>query len=388
MPVGRALAGSIAAHVGGLALVVNAFAPSRTHAVASRAISRARVAPAAEPIAVVIFDERATASGLRGAAVVSNERASGHARGAATAAETAAGDGAVGRSRGADLMTMRGPELHLDDAALAAIAGHTELPSPVRISGRLHDRPGGTGVIHDAVATVTVERDGTAHLESMPDIDIHLKLPVLPDIRQDLRDIGQDVAEWYADPYAGERYNRTIDLPQHLQAIPGQCDTYGDAMCDDAMSPEMKATKNPLSNDGGATSIAGGRLDLTSYLAKKFHVGDVYASRKLKLLDDTRDERVARGTEFRADQLAHSAELMQRNLDRLAAIDPAELHEALFELWDECAEDDAGDRARAQVIGWIGAHLPAGHAGEFTADEIATLDARRASTQHFAPYPR
>jgi hypothetical protein len=284
-------------------------------------------------------------------------------------------------------MTMRGPELHLDAAALEAIAGHGELPAPIRVSGRLENRPGGSGVVHDAVATMTVERDGAAHLESMPDIDIHLKLPVLPDIRQDLRDIGQDVAEWYADPYAGERYNRTMDLPQHLQAVPGQCDTYGDGMCDDAMAPEAKATKNPLSNDGGATPIAGGRLDLTAYLARKFHVGDQYASRKLKLLDDTRDERVARGTEFRADQLARSAELMQRNLEMLATLPASELHEALFELWDECAEGDAGDRARAQVIGWIGAHLPDGHTGEFTAAEIAALDAHRASRQHFSPYP-
>ncbi len=399
MPVGRALAGSIAAHLGGLALFVNAVASSRTSAIAARSGSRpppATVATVAtaEPIAVVIFDERGVAREISAARFVSNERSFGRAReGSTGSSETGASDAGAGRSRGADLMTMRGPELHLDASALEAIAGHGELPSPVRISGRLENQPGGNGVVHDAVATVTVERDGTAHMVAKPDIDIHMMLPVLPDIRKDLRDIGHDVAEWYADPYAGERYNRTMDLPQHLQAVPGQCDTYGDGMCDDALSPEMKVTKNPLSNDGGATPVAGGRLDLTSYLAKKFHVGDVYASRKLKLLDDTRDERVARGAEFRTDQLARSAELMQRNLDRLGTLAASELHEALFELWDECAEGDgptgeAGTRARAQVIGWIGAHLPAGQAGAFTVDEIAALDAHRASRQHFAPYPR
>jgi hypothetical protein len=38
------------------------------------------------------------------------------------------------------------------------------------------------------------------------------------------------------------------------------------------------------------------------------------------------------------------------------------------------------------VIGWIRAHLPAGEPGAFSADDIAALDAHRASRQHFAPY--
>jgi hypothetical protein len=48
------------------------------------------------------------------------------------------------------------------------------------------------------------------------------------------------------------------------------------------------------------------------------------------------------------------------------------------------ATDDAGDRARAQVIGFI--RGAAGTPGAFTLDEIAALDARRTSKQHVAPY--
>jgi hypothetical protein len=291
---------------------------------------------------------------------------------------------------------MRRPDLHASAARLEAIAGQGELPSPVARSGRLDSRPGGTAIIHDAVANIGVERDGTVHVHDKADIDIHLMLPVFPDLRRDLREIGETVATWYADPYAGTRYNRTLDLPQHLQAVPGQCDTYGDAMCDDAMSPEMKAHKTTLSNGGDETSVAGGKLDITAYLMRKFHVGDAYASRKLKLLDDTRAERAERGAAYRDAQLARSAELMRANLAelaRLAATDPAALHETLFELWDECAEGDdatgaAGQRARSQVVGWIRAHAPAGGPGAFTPAEIATLDARRVSAQHFAPYAR
>jgi hypothetical protein len=62
----------------------------------------------------------------------------------------------------------------------------------------------------------------------------------------------------------------------------------------------------------------------------------------------------------------------------------------LFALWDECAEGEgsageAGNRARAIVIGAIRARL-SGASNRFTAEEIAALDAKRTSVQHFVPY--
>lgn len=337
--------------------------------------------PATTPAAVAAGNERS----FRGERV----RASASVSGASTS-EPGTGSSEPGTGSSGGLMTMRQPELHADAATLSAIAGAGELPAPTHSSGRLENAPGGAAVIHDRVANVRVERDGTAHIDSKPDIDIHLKVPLHLDIKQDLRDIGDSLGEWYADPYAGERYNRTMDLPKHLQAVPGQCDTYGDSMCDDPDAPEARTMKDPDTGDTTAV-IAGGKLDLTAYLARKLHGEDVYASRKLALLDATRDERAARGGVYRAEQLARSAELMRDNLAQLATSSPAELHRALFELWDECTEGDgptgeAGERARAQVIGWIRAHLPSEGVGAFTASEIAGLDAHRSSKQHFAPY--
>ena len=65
---------------------------------------------------------------------------------------------------------------------------------------------------------------------------------------------------------------------------------------------------------------------------------------------------------------------------------------ALFELWDDCDEGpdergQAGQRARAMITGFIGAHLPRGSADAYTEDEIRLLDARGSSQQPFAPYP-
>ena len=198
-------------------------------------------------------------------------------------------------------------------------------------------------------------------------------------------DIGHELTEWFKDPEAGKRFGRTQDLPRHLQASEGGCNNWSDLMCDDPLAPKTEARARELKKVEGG--FLGGFADITAYLHRKF-VGDPYASRKRKLLDDTRDERVAMGTKHRAEQAIRSAEFMTRNLEAMWARDlpPVARRAALFELWDECGDDDAGKRARAVVVGWIRSHLPAGSADAYTADELAVLAARRTSSAAFAPY--
>ncbi|HEX4453404.1 MAG TPA: hypothetical protein VH143_21175 [Kofleriaceae bacterium] len=301
---------------------------------------------------------------------------------------------------------MRGVDLHATADALARIAGAGELPVPARETRRLREIPGtgGASQIDDATAMIDVERDGTAHVHDKPDIDIHFALPMPWHMGEVVGGVRDMVEEWREDPYAGERYGSTKDLPQRLQAEPGQCDTWGDAFCDDAVSPMPKINKSTLGTGKGGDAVTvgvlAGRLDITSWLGHR-HGIDVYASRKLKLLDDTRDERAERGARYRAEQLDHSAVLMRENVDALTAAianaggiakldarNLADLHAEVFELWDECSETDAGARARIQVIGWIAAHLAAGSTGAFRSDEIAAFDAKRTSAQHFVPYPQ
>lgn len=432
----RAFAAAVALHAGGIALLVHAMAPhasERAPTVPPAPIIPALAPQHAEPIDVVFLDEPQHASvasqsdaatdgqrmrvaaahdGDALAAHANGDAATSHANGdAATAhangdapAARAHGDAPTAANRGevtgsSPLMKMRGPELRLDDlaSALEAIAGRGELPTPVPITGRLHTLPGGRAVIHDQVATIDVDPDGTAHLTRQPDFSIHV--PALH-LRKLLHSMKESVADWYADPYAATRYPGGADTPTMSQGMPA-CDTWGD-ICNNmytAVAPHPAHGEQPGSgdDDGGGGSIGGlgiisGRLDLTSYLARKLAHTDVYSARKLALLDSTRPEREQRGAAFRAEALGRSALLMRDNLARLDGIaDPAELHRALFELWDECSEGDgadgqAGDRARGQVIGWIRAHLPAGGANAFTSAEIAALDAHRTSVQHFAPY--
>jgi hypothetical protein len=134
-------------------------------------------------------------------------------------------------------------------------------------------------------------------------------------------------------------------------------------------------------------------FDVTDGLMRS-HGIDPYASYKLKVLDETRDERVAIGNRYRKQQLAKSNQLMQRNLARLWATtaDLSARKRGVFQLWDECAEhgsDDViagGAMARTYLIGFVRTRLARDSAMAFTAAELAELNAHRQSSATFAPY--
>ena len=121
---------------------------------------------------------------------------------------------------------------------------------------------------------------------------------------------------------------------------------------------------------------------------------DPYSSYKLKVLDETREQRYEIGKRYRTQQLARSRELMQKNIERAVSItrDPAALREALFELWDDCAETGTeelvtgGRSAREQVLGYVRSRLSKDSANAYTADELARLNKQRKSKAIFAPY--
>jgi hypothetical protein len=145
----------------------------------------------------------------------------------------------------------------------------------------------------------------------------------------------------------------------------------------------LRANKIPIS----------GEFDITDAMMRSQGI-DPYASYKLKVLDETRDERVAIGKRYRTQQLAQSGQLMQRNLERLWSSTPdlAARKRGLFELWDECAESGteelivAGAAARAHVLGFIRSKLPAGSTEAFTHTELAHFNKQRKSQAPFAPY--
>jgi hypothetical protein len=217
------------------------------------------------------------------------------------------------------------------------------------------------------------EQGRHGQVQDKPDFTVRF---VIPFSRVDLEDLErrakQEFVAWVADPYKDARPRPTDEVPRACMMHDDVCYT------------------GPANGEGGG--IIGGKLGITEALHRKF-VGDPYSSRKLKLLDDTRDARVHIGGKYRAEQLDRSAMLATQNVQAVwqSTADPVQRKQALFTLWDECVEGEgpageAGARARAIVIGWIRAKLPAGSRGAFTVDEIAKLDAARTSRQHFAPY--
>lgn len=308
------------------------------------------------------------------------------------------------RDRSTSALAMRGlrHDLALSADTARRIAGANgladgrEQPGEPRWSHdpKIELRDGGRGKrsVLDPTGTFHVAPDGTVDIAHAPDFSFELNLPTPAIVEQRWRLFKKDFKRWLADPYRDTRVGRSQDLPNHLLAVPGACDRFGAPECFTAKDQQDQWEREDDGLHTGIRGVAGGRFDLTGYLHRKY-VGDPYASRKLKILDQTRDERARAGGVYRAEQLDRSAELVQLNLEALwrHTPDPAERRAALFAVWDECEEGasmrgEAGERARKMIIGWIRAKLPRGTEGAFTADEIAKHDGARRSQQRFVPY--
>jgi hypothetical protein len=59
---------------------------------------------------------------------------------------------------------------------------------------------------------------------------------------------------------------------------------------------------------------------------------------------------------------------------------------ALFDMWDECAEDETGAEARARIVAFIRREIAEGSTDEYGADELARLNRDRTSRARFDPY--
>ncbi len=141
-----------------------------------------------------------------------------------------------------------------------------------------------------------------------------------------------------------------------------------------------------------------GRFDVTDTLMRAKGI-DPYAAKKLKILDETREERYEMGVAYKQKQYARTPQIVRKNLEVLFATktDPAELKQALFEMWDESIDADepdteseeavgAGRVARKLVLAAILTHFPADSADAYTERELAAFNRKRTSKGAFAPY--
>jgi len=239
-------------------------------------------------------------------------------------------------------------------------------------SGKLRPDGGGTYRSNQGPFTAKVGKDGSVTLKDGKNLRVRFALP-------SPRQLGKMIGDWYQDP------NKPVGMLPPPDPEKFERDHLGGG--------GVSGEKREDAGGGIGLPILAGGFDISDAFMRS-KGADPYASKKLAFLDATRAERVQIGMRHRAEQLAQVTELMQRNLERLWATvaDPAQRRADLFALWDEVEETGsqevvaAGARARALVIGWIRAKLPAGSASAYTAAEIGTLNARRTSTAVFAPY--
>ncbi len=55
-------------------------------------------------------------------------------------------------------------------------------------------------------------------------------------------------------------------------------------------------------------------------------------------------------------------------------------------MWDDCAEDEVGRRARAAIVAFVRETLPQGSPGAFAESELRALNRERLSRAPFRPY--
>jgi hypothetical protein len=238
-------------------------------------------------------------------------------------------------------------------------------------TGRLDPSGGGTYRSDEGPFSAKVGRDGSVKLKDKRNFNIHFALP-------GPKQLGRIIADWYEDP------NKPVGTlpPDHIVKQP--------VLNNDEHSGHLD--KKPDHGDVATIPIVRGGFDITDAFMRNKGI-DPYASRKLEYLDSTRDQRVQIGNRYRQKQLDQAAVMMKGNLDRVWSLhSQAERREALFELWDECAETGsdelvtAGREARKLLIGTIRAKLPAGSADAFSAAEIAAFNKTKQSKATFAPY--
>ncbi|HEU0034384.1 MAG TPA: hypothetical protein VFQ53_27365 [Kofleriaceae bacterium] len=270
---------------------------------------------------------------------------------------------------------MRGhaPDLNLRrdfrDALDHVPAGTAPAPE-TEATGQLQPSGGGTYRSNQGVFTAKVDADGSVKLKDAK--NLRLNFPDPRKIGKLPKAIGNGITNWYAQ-------EDKIPTDPEREGLNKNRSSGGDTRPDHGQTATVP--------------VAGGGFDLGDALMRKKGI-DPYASKKLAYLDSTRDERVQIGTRYKQQQLAKSTQIVQKHLDQLWARQPdlAALKQALFELWDDCAEAgepsvvEAGQAARKIVVGFIRAKLPAGGATAYTAAELVAFNRKRQSKTAFAPY--
>jgi hypothetical protein len=146
---------------------------------------------------------------------------------------------------------------------------------------------------------------------------------------------------------------------------------------DGGASVDLDDQYRPKVRFGVDDAIARSAGDDPHYAERSWFLEQTEALRR-RLARKARDTRAARG-------LAR----LRRRLDAVwsaAGRSYAQKRRMLFQIWDDCAQNERGERARRVVEGFVRSRLPAGSSEAYTRSELARLNRGRASDARFAPY--
>lgn len=149
-----------------------------------------------------------------------------------------------------------------------------------------------------------------------------------------------------------------------------------------------------LAGGGWAGLVAWLTFDVSDQIMR-WNGDDPYVSDKLRIMDESRAERMEMRRQVEAVVMRRALDDLPRYLAAVwghQAWSPALRRRILFALWDEAAENGpalvraGGEEARQAIEAFIAAHLPAGSPDAFRSGELAALNRLRTSRVVFAPY--
>ncbi len=181
----------------------------------------------------------------------------------------------------------------------------------------------------------TIARDGSVTFDDTPAVSVDWGLPCV-------KCVAEDFEQWKQDPYGGHTVNLLGLLP-----------------------------------------VLRGSFDLTDWI-ERLAGNDPYSYEKHKFLEATRQRRAEMSAVEKRDATRAALLQLPEYLAVVWAYEPwsaTKRRRVLFELWDECAESGAGVVARATILGFIRDKVD----GPYSEEELAQLNADRASTDAFAP---
>lgn len=117
---------------------------------------------------------------------------------------------------------------------------------------------------------------------------------------------------------------------------------------------------------------------------------DPYASEREWFMEHAESTIERLESQARAQRQAHSMTGVRSQLRTIwedQSQSASARRRAIFELWDECADDADGEQARAAVIAFIRREIPETSADSYTMVELARLNSARQSAERFDPYP-